>query len=153
MTLDASPTPSRAPWHLWLVGILGLLFNSVGAFDYLMTQTRNESYMGRFTPEQLEVLYGLPTGLVAFWGLAVWGGALGALLLLLRRSLAAPVLLVSLLAMMATAIHDFVAADGLYETAGTGVGFVLLIFVLALALWLYARAMRERGVLFNRTGG
>jgi hypothetical protein len=153
MTQDAVPTPQKVPWHLWLVGILGLLFNSVGAFDYLMTQTRNESYMGRFTPEQLEVLYGLPTWLVAFWGLAVWGGAVGALLMLLRKSLAAPVLLVSLLAMMATAIHDFVSADGLYETGGTGAGFVLLIFVLALGLWLYARAMGERGVLVNRIGG
>jgi hypothetical protein len=137
----------RTPWHLWLVAILGLLFNSVGAFDYLMTQTQNESYMGRFTSEQLEVLYGFPAWLVAFWALAVWGGALGALLLLLRKSLAVPVLLVSLLAMIVTAIHDFFSVNGLYETGGTGPGFVLLIFVIALSLWLYARAMGRRGVL------
>jgi hypothetical protein len=132
---------------LWLVGVLGLLFNSVGAFDYLMTQTRNQSYMGRFTAQQIEVLYGLPSWLVAFWALAVWGGALGALLLLLRKSVAAPVLAVSLVAMVVTAMHDLLAADGLYETGGTGLGFLLLIFVFALGLWLYARAMRERGVL------
>jgi hypothetical protein len=41
----AAATPHRIPWHLWLVGILGLLWESVGAFDYLMAQTQNESYM------------------------------------------------------------------------------------------------------------
>lgn len=147
MKENASPTPPRAPWHLWLVGFLGFLFNSVGALDYLMTETRNESYMARFTSEQLEVLYGLPAWLVAFWALAVWGGALGALLLLLRKSSAVPALLVSLLAMVVTAIHNFSPARGLYETGGTGVGFLLLIFVVALGLWLYARTMGDRGVL------
>ncbi|GMR14170.1 MAG: hypothetical protein BMS9Abin29_2409 [Gemmatimonadota bacterium] len=147
MKEDASLTPRRAPWHLWLVGILGLLWNSVGAFDYLMTQTQNESYMGQFTPEQLEFFYGFPTWLVAFWALAVWGGVLGALLVLLRRSLAVLVLLVSLLAMIVTAMHNFFFANGLYATGGTGLAFILLIFVFALGLWLYARAMGERGVL------
>ena len=140
--------PSRlTPWHLWLVGVLGLLFNSVGAFDYLMTQTRNEPYLSRLGPEQLAVLSDLPSWLVAFWALAVWGGATGALLLLLRKRLAVPVLLVSLLAMAVTALHDLASANGLYETGGTGPGFVLLIFAIALGLWLYARAMRKRGVL------
>jgi hypothetical protein len=35
----------------------------------------------------------------------------------------------------------------MYETAGTGPGFVLLIFAIAFGLWLYARAMSQRGVL------
>ena len=85
MKEDASLNPQRAPWHLWLVGILGLLWNSVGAFDHLMTQTRNESYMGQFTPEQLEFFYGFPTWLVAFWALAVWGGVLGVVVWGIRR--------------------------------------------------------------------
>jgi hypothetical protein len=147
MEQHASLAPQRAPWHLWLVGILGLLWNSVAAFDYLMMQTQNESHAGQFTPEQLEVFYGFPPWLVACWALAVWGGLLGALLVLLRRSLAAPVLLVSVLAMIVTAIHNFLFANGLYETGGTGPAFVGLIFVFALGLWLYARAMGERGVL------
>ena len=56
MSAAAKPSRTRAPWHLWAVGIVGLLWSAMGAFDYLMTQTENESYMARFTPEQLEVL-------------------------------------------------------------------------------------------------
>ena len=145
--MKADASPQRAPWHLWLVGIFGLLWNSVGAFDYFMTQTRSESYMDRLTAEQLEVLNGFPTWLVASWALAVWGGVLGALLLLMRKGLAVPVLVASLVAMAVTAIQDFSSANGMYETAGTGPGFVLLIFAIAFGLWLYARAMSQRGVL------
>ena len=28
----------RTPWHLWVVGILTLLWNSVGGFSYTMTR-------------------------------------------------------------------------------------------------------------------
>jgi len=146
MSEDAA-VPRRTPWHLWLVGVLGLLWNSVGAYDYLMTQTRNESYMSRFTPEQLDFFYGFPSWVVAFWALAVWGGMLGALLLLLRRRLSAPVLLVSFLAMIVTSIHNFLLSNGLEVMGSVGAGFSALVFVIALGLWLYARAMAQRGAL------
>jgi hypothetical protein len=92
MNEEVLPTPQRVPWHLWLVGILGLLFNSVGAFDYVMMQTRIASYVGRFTPEHFEVLYGLPAWFVACWAIAVWGGTLRAVLVLPRRRIVMPVL-------------------------------------------------------------
>jgi hypothetical protein len=113
-----------------------------------MTQTQNESYMGRFTPEQLEFFYGFPTWLVAFWALAVWGGVLGTVLLLFRKRLAAPVFLVSLVCMVITAIRNYGFADGLEVMGGAGpLVFTIVIFLVALGLWLYARAMAERGVL------
>jgi hypothetical protein len=119
----------------------------MGAFDYLMTQTQNESYMGQFTPEQLEFFYGFPSWLVAFWALAVWGGLLGVILLLLRKRAAVPVLLVSFLAMVVTSIHNFLLSNGLEVMGGVGVMFAVAIFVVALGLWLYARSMAQRGVL------
>jgi hypothetical protein len=137
----------RTPWHLWAVGILALLWDSMGAFDYLMTQTQNESYMSRFTPEQLEFFYGFPAWVVAFWALAVWGGVLGSLLLLLRKRAAVPVLLVSFLAMIITSIHNLLLSNGLEVMGGVGLIFSALIFVFALGLWLYARSMAQRGVL------
>jgi hypothetical protein len=133
---------------LWIVGVVTLLWNAMGAFDYLMTQTKNEAYMANFTPEQLEYFYGFPAWVVACWAIAVWGGVLGSILLLLRKALAVPVFLVSFLAMVATTIHNFVLTDGLEVMGGAGaVAFSAVIFVVALFLYLYARAMRGRGVL------
>jgi hypothetical protein len=130
-----------------MVGGFGVLWNSVGAFDYLMTQTRNESYMRQFTPEQLEYFYGFPTWVVAFWALAVWGGLLGTILLLLRKRSAVSVLLFSFLAMIVTSFQNFVLSNGIDVMGGAGVAFSGLIFLIALGLWLYGRVMAQRGVL------
>lgn len=138
----------RAPWHLWVVGIVTLLWNAMGAFDYVMTQTRNEEYMSAFTPEQLEFFYGLPWLVDFAWALAVWGGLAGSLLLLLRKSLAVRILLASFLAMVVTTIHNFVLSNGMEVMGDTAsLVFSALIFLVALALFLYARAMCGRGVL------
>lgn len=136
-----------APKHLWIVGILAVLWNGFGAFDYLMTQTENEQYMGQFTEAQLEFFYGFPTWVVFFWALAVWGGVLGAILLLMRKRLAAPVFLVSLVSMVITSVHNFLLADGMAVMGAGAAAFTAVIFAVAVGLWLYARSMAEKGVL------
>ena len=100
-----------------------------------------------FTPEQLEFFYALPGWVVACWAVAVWGSLVGSLLLLIRKALAAPVFMLSFFAMLATAVHNFGLADG-YEIMGqAGAIFSAIIFVVALFLWRYARAMAAKGVL------
>ena len=49
---------------------------------------------------------------MAFWAVAVWGGLLGAILLLMRKKLAWPVLIVSWGCMVVTAIHNYGFAGG-----------------------------------------
>ncbi len=138
---------TRTPRHLWIVGIVALLWSLLGAVDYIMTETRNEAYMGQFTPEQLEFFYGFPAWLVAFWAIAVWGGVLGAILLLIRKKLAVPVLLVSFLCMVVTAIHNYGFAGGTDIVGGVGLFFSGVIFVVALGLFIYALSMAKKGVL------
>lgn len=146
---QSRPGPARStPWHVWVVGIIALLWNAIGAFDYLMTQTRNPSYMGAFPPEQLAWFYGLPAWVVAAWAIAVWGGVLGSLLLLLRKRLAVPVFLVSLVAMVITTFQNWVLANAaeIFPDTFSRV-FSVLIFAIAVGLYFYARVMSKRGVL------
>ena len=136
------------PWHLWVIGIVALLWSGMGALDYFMTQTRNEAYMSAFTPEQLDFFYGLPAWAVATWAIAVWGGVLGAILLLFRHRLAVSVFLVSFIAMVITAFQNYILSNAM-EVMGDAfsLGFTAAIFVVALALYLYARTMHKRQVL------
>ena len=148
MTETQAKQSARAPWHLWVTGVVALLWNAIGAFDYLMTQTRNPAYMSAFTAEQLAFFYGIPAWVVAAWAIAVWGGVLGALLLLLRRRLAAWVFLASLAGLVITTFRNYVLSNGLEIFGGAGsLAFTAVIFVIALALLFYARAMSKRGVL------
>lgn len=146
MTATESRVPT--PKHLWIVGIVSLLWNAGGAFDYLMTQTQNEGYMSRFTPEQLEFFYGFPMWVESAWAIAVWGAVAGSVLLLLRCRWAGPVFVLSLVAMIATTVHNYFLSNGLEIMGGTGpLVFSVAIFVIGVALVVYARMMCVRKVL------
>jgi hypothetical protein len=139
----------KTPWHLWVIGIVSLLFNAGGAFDYVMTQTRNPAYMAQFTETELAYFYGFPDWVQGSWAIAVWGAVLGSVLLLLRRHWAVVAYAASLVAMVITMIHNFGIADvKMHEVVGPeAVWFSAIIVLVTVAVFLYARRMRTRGVL------
>ena len=148
MAESQSYQDGKTPMHLWVIGVLGILWSSIGATDYVMTQTRNESYMSGFTPEQLEFFYGLPVWVDAAWAIGVWGGVVGTVFLLLRKALAVWILLASFLAVLVTTFHNYVLSNGM-EVSGDTFSLVLsaTILLIALGLYLYSRYMQRRGVL------
>ncbi len=149
MSAPNAGTATKTPWHFWVVGIGGLLWSSVGAYDYFMSQTRNETYMAAFTPTQLEFFYGLPAWVVACWAIGVWGGLVGCLLLVLKKGWAVPVLLASLLGAILTFIHNFLLSEGIEAMGGgaSAVIFPVVIVVISFGLWWYARGMKAKGML------
>ena len=137
----------KTPIHLWIIGGLTLLWNLGGAADYTATQLQYEPYMSQFTPEQLEFFYGFPSWVVAAWAFGVWGALAGSIGLLLRQRWAVWAFGLSLLGMIVSAIYTLGLADGL-EIMGTGaVIFSVVIWVVAIALLIYAQRMAARGVL------
>lgn len=136
------------PKHLWIVGGLALLWSAMGAYDYLMTQTANAAYMAKFTPEQLEFFYGFPKWVVSAWAIGVWGGVFGSLFLLLRQGAAVYFYGASVLGVLTATVRNYVFADGMAVSGGTGeIAFTVVIFVVAAMLLLYSCRMKTRGVL------
>ena len=84
MTDDTMKMTTATPWHLWAVGMLALLWNGFGGYDYVMTQTNNAAYLAQFTPEQRAYFDSFPMWMEAIWAIGVWGGVLGSVLLLMR---------------------------------------------------------------------
>lgn len=135
------------PWHLWIIAILALLWNAFGAYDYLMTQTRNEAYMSAFSPEQLEYFYNFPAWMEAFWAIGVWSAFLGAVLLVLRSRFAFHAFVLGLVGLAGSSVYQVTnpAPAGVMD----GVGLVLTIVIWAsqILLAIYAFAMTRKGVL------
>lgn len=148
MTESPTTLGTRTPWHLWVVAIVALLWNSVGAVDYVMTQTRNAQYMASFTPQQLAFFYSLPAWTIAAWATGVWGGLLGSLLLLFRKGIACWFFLASLIGVMLTNFQNYILSNGLEVMGGAGaLVFSAVIFVVAVGLYVYASALLKRGVI------
>ncbi len=138
---------AKTPVHLWIVGIVTLLWNAMGAYDYLATQLKLESYMSQFTAEQLDYFYGFPAWMVAAWAIAIWASLFGSLSLLLRKAWAVWLFAAAIAGMAVSTVFNFVLSNGLEIMGTTGAVFTAVIWVIALLVFFYARAMAGRGVL------
>jgi hypothetical protein len=138
----------KTPFHLWIVGIIALVWNAGGAYDYVMTQTENEAYLAMMSDAQKAFLDNGPIWFEASWAVGVWFSVLGALFLLLRSRLASKAFGLSLIGLIVSSVYSFGIADrtGLDLTPAQ-LGFTGAIYVVLVLLWIYARAMTRRGVL------
>jgi hypothetical protein len=147
------PARTGAPVHLWIVGVLALLWNGFGCYDYLMTRMRNTDYLASMMPDvdpnaTLAWVDAFPIWAQLGWGLGVWGGLLGAVLLLLRSRWAMLAFGLSLIGAILGLGYQIVAAPPLPGAEGAMVEIIpYVIILIAVALFLYATAMRRKGVL------
>lgn len=138
----------KAPAHLWIVGGLSALWNAFGAYDYLMTQTANEAYLAQFTAEQRVYFETFPALMDAAWACGVWGALLGSLLLLMRSRHAVLAFGLSLAGLAVSTVYQYALSatpDGLMT--GGMIALNVAIWIVAIALFVYAWKMRARGVL------
>jgi hypothetical protein len=137
----------KTPMHLWIVGLVSLLWNAMGAFDYSASQLRLEFYMSHFTQTQLDYFYAFPTWAVAAWAIGVWGSLLGSVGLLLRERRAVWAFGLSIVGLALTTLYSLVLTNG-QELMGDGaIIFTAVIWVITLLLLLYSHKMAGRGVL------
>jgi hypothetical protein len=141
-------TLARAPVHLWIVGILALLWNAFGAFDYVMTQIQNAAYLAQFSEAARLYFDSFPAWAEAAWALGVWGGVAGSLLLLARSRHAEFAFGLSLVGLLVTTIYQH-ALSAMPADLKTGpmVAIAVVIWAVAIGLFVYAHRMRARGML------
>lgn len=137
----------KTPIHLWIVGVLALLWNFMGAFDYLATQLKLESYMGQFTQEQLDYFYGIPAWAVSGWAIAVWIGLAGTVGLLLRRKWSVVAFAISLAGLAISSIYTLFLSNGLEIMGGTATIMTVLVWVIAIFLVWYSKQQAKAGIL------
>lgn len=140
---------SKAPLGFWIISGLSLLWNAFGAVDYIMTQTKNASYLAQFTPEQRAYFESFPAWMEAAWALGIWGAVAGSVLLLLRNHHAVTAFGVSLLGLLVSTIWQFgLSGTDVAKIFGTGpMVMSAFIWLVAIALFLYARQKRASGLL------
>jgi hypothetical protein len=146
-TSESATDRNQTPVHLWIVGVLALLWNLMGAFDYLATQLELDFYMSQFSEEQLAYFYGFPAWAVAGWAFGVWGAFVGSIALLLRRRWASWAFAVSLAGMAVSSVYTLVLTSGVEMMGSGGVIFTVVIWAVAIFLLLYSIALGRRGVL------
>ncbi|MFC3070291.1 hypothetical protein [Phenylobacterium soli] len=140
---------AKAPWHFWLVGVIGLIWNAFGGYDYLMTQVKGDAYMqgAGMNAAQIAALHAMPAWAVGAWALGVWGSVAGSVLLLGRSQFAVHAFGVSMAGVAASLAYTHLLSDAgkLMGASGALMNAVIAGAVL-FQLW-YAWTMAKRGFL------
>ena len=143
----------RAPMHLWIVGGLAAVWNGFGSCDYTMTRMHNDGWITTMMPgTDPQAIYsyveGFPIWASFGWGLGVWMGLLGSILLLMRNRWSVPAFGLSLIGAILGLGYQIASPANLPDMdKGINPYFPYIIIAIALGLFLYARAMNRKGLL------
>lgn len=122
-------------WSFWVIGGFGLIFNLMGCVNFL-SQMNSES-VASMPDAYRAIVETRPAWATGTFAVAVFGGALGALLLLLRKSTSYYVLIASLVGAVATQLPALGDTD---FPAGALAGGMAQLVVGAFLIWYAKRS-------------
>lgn len=133
-------------WYL-PVAIAALLWNLLGCAAYLMDVMITPEQLAAMSAEQQALYASRPGWAVAATAVAVWGGAAGCVALILRRRIALPLLVASLVGILVQDFGLFVLAKGASLAGPVAVAMQAVVLLVGIGLLLLARKAAARGWL------
>ena len=148
---DMTPATRAVPWHLWVVGVLSLLWNGFGAYDFIMTTTQGEAYFraSGFDDAMIAYFNAMPSWMYVPWTLGVWGALAGSILLLMQSRWAVHAFGLSLLGAVVSLIYGQAInpMPALPPAMAMMAWMPYVIALIAALLAWYAWSMGKKGVL------
>jgi len=127
-------TLAKPHFSFWIFAAVGLLWNLMGCLNYIMLA--NADVVGQMPELYQAIIAARPAWATAAFAIAVFGGAVGCILLLLRRRVAAAAFVVSLIAIAGHSVFTL-------RVAGVTPSLVLFVLVGVALLWYTSIARRS----------
>ena len=127
-------------WSFWIICVVTLIFNVMGVINYFAQM--NADSLASFPEVYRPIIEGRPAWATSAFAIAVFGGSLGCLLLLLRKSAAFYVLIASLLGVIVSMMHIFGVAG--FSSFVIWMGVLMQLVVTAFLIW-YSKLAERKG--------
>lgn len=128
-------------WSFWVIGAVALVWNVMGVINFFVQM--NPDALAAYRESERAIIEGRPAWATGAFAIAVFGGALGSLLLLLRKPAAFYLFIASLLGVIGTMIHTLGA--GIDFSLGEILGIILMPLAVAAFLIWYSRQAGRKG--------
>ncbi|NOR20205.1 MAG: hypothetical protein GQ538_08985 [Xanthomonadales bacterium] len=132
----------KAPTWFNVVAVVMLLWNVLGVMAYIAQVTMTPEALAALPEAERQLYETTPAWATAAYAIAVNGGVLGCLLLLLKRNLAATFLQLSLVAVIVQMAYSIYIPES-YEVYGPA-GFIMPVMVLIIAIYLVTLAAKAK---------
>ncbi len=128
-------------WSFWVIGTFMLIWNVMGCINFIVQM--NPEMVSSYRETEQAIIQGRPIWATIGFAIAVFGGALGCLLLLLKKSAAFYLFIASLLGVLVTMIHTL--SIGITFGVGEIIGIILMPLVVAVYLIWYSKHVESKG--------
>ncbi len=128
-------------WSFWAIGSIALIWNVMGVINFFIQL--NPEMLASYRESERAMIVGRPAWATIGFAIAVFGGALGSLLLLLKNPTGFYLFIASLLGVIITMTHTL--SVGINFGIGEIFGIILMpIMVAAFLIW-YSKQAQNRG--------
>jgi len=133
----------------WIIAGAMLVWNAIGLMFYYQQSILTEAVMADagLTAQQIAHIMNTPAWGHSGYAIAVNAGVLGAIFLLLRKSWAVPMFVLSLIGALVQDLDAFVLRDALDAWGTSGVTLPIIVIVICAAEIWYARNAKSKGLL------
>ena len=140
-------TNGKLPTSFWVVAAIALLWNLVGVTAFAMQLTMGEEALQAMSAAERELYASVPGWATAAYAVAVFGGTLASIALLLRKAWAAPLFVVSLTGIVVQMGQALFMTRAI-EVRGVGI-VVMPLMITAVAVFLvwYSASAKRKGWL------
>ena len=133
---------TKVPKWFMIVAAVFLVWNLLGVMAYIMQVMMSPETLAALPEEQRQLYENTPAWATAAFAVAVNFGALGCVLLLLRKNLAGLFLQLSLAGVLVQMFHSFFMSKS-FEVFGLR-GLVMPVMVIVIAIYLVVLAAKAR---------
>jgi hypothetical protein len=131
-------------WSFWAIGAITLIWNVLGGVNFFMQM--DADVVAAMPETHRAIIIGRPIWATGGFAVIVFGGALGCLLMLLRKSAATYVFVVSLIGGIVTMIHTInIASSTIKFSFSEIVIMILMPLVVAVFLIWYSKQAESKG--------
>lgn len=127
----------KMPTWFWIVAVLGCAWNIFGVVQFIQSVTATqESFVAMgMTESQAKTMLTYPLWMTIAFAIGTFGGLVGSVLLLVRKKLATPIFIASLVGYIILYIGDI--TEGVFEAIGIQQVIILTTVVLVAAVLLW----------------
>ncbi len=131
-------------WSFWAIGAVALIWNVMGIINFFWQM--NADALATYPESHRAIVEGRPAWATGAFAIAVFGGAFGCILLLLRKSAAYYLFIASLLGVIVTMTHTLGMAGSTIDFGSFEILMMILmpLVVAAFLIW-YSKHAESKG--------
>ena len=137
--------PIKLPTTFWIIAIVGLLWNLLGVMAWVGQIMMTPEAMAALPDAERALYESSPSWLTIVYGIAVIGGTLGCVGLLMKKGWAEILFLISLIAIIIQMGYSTFLTDAMDVFGATALIMPLVVIVIAAFLWYYSKQCKAKG--------